>query len=360
MPVRPFRKSTIKDVAARAGVSTTTVSNFVSGRENVCSAETARRIRAAVSALHYTPNSLSRSLHQRATRTIGVCMASSFDIPEDRPNEFFEGLWRGISKEADAQDYLLLHYPESIRSNAPRDGSVDVMLDGRVDGLIFNADYQHRRIEAILAAGMPVVILNRFLDLPAGSGAVHASESDTVDLALSHLWALGHRRIAHLAGPVNPSQPDAIAVQRRDGYIRWLTARGAYDPALLASGGSWYDNSPQAAQAVAAWRDLPDPATAAFCANDNLAVGVIAAAPAARWRVPEDLSVVGVDDISVAQYVNPPLTTVKVPLKEVGREALRALLRRMRGAPMEACRVAVPVTELVVRRSTAPPRVRDS
>lgn len=131
---------------------------------------------------------------------------------------------------------------------------------------IFNAGYQDRRIKAIVAAGMPVVIPNRFLDLPAGCGAVHADENDTVDRALSHLWDLGHRRIAHLSGPVGPSRLDAVAVQRCDGYARWLSARDVFDPALLASGFSWNGSAPKAAQAGTAWRSLPDAPTAVFCA----------------------------------------------------------------------------------------------
>ncbi len=346
--MRRYRKPTIKDVAARAGVSTTTVSVFANGREDVCSPETAERIRAAIAALRYTPNSLSRGLRVPATRTLGVCIGASGGLRRDPRNSFLERTWRGISDAADAENYSLLHYPTSVR-NAE---SCHAFLDGRVDGLLFSAPHDDTRPAALANAGMPIVVLTRFLDLPASCGAVYADENDTVRRALSHLWELGHRRIAHLAGPVGSSD---IALCRRDSYVAWLKARSAYDPALLAPGQSWSNKN--AAQAVAPWRRLPQPPTAVFCANDQLAVGVIAAAGALGWRVPGGLSVVGVDNQATAGESDPPLTSVDIPAEEIGWRAVGALLHLIGGAPVEECRVALPVTQLAVRSSTAPPPV---
>src|SRR5258708_27256363 len=103
--MRPFRKATIKEVAARSGVSTTTVSNFVSGHENVCSPETAERIREAVAALHYAPSSLTRGLRQRATTTLGVCLPNPLDSDVFFGFFFLERLWRGIMQQADEENY---------------------------------------------------------------------------------------------------------------------------------------------------------------------------------------------------------------------------------------------------------------
>jgi Transcriptional regulators len=350
---RPFRKTSIKDVARRAGVSTTTVSYFVSGRENVCGPETAQRIRDAVEELHYTPSSLTRGLRREATRTIGVCMYSPFD-PEVRfGSVFLERLWRGIVRESDAADYSLLHYPYSVRESE----SSQAFLDGRVDGLLLQYG---ERASVVAQAGMPTVLLARALDLPDGCGAVYADETGTARVALDHLHGLGHRRIAHLAGPVeayrgnsgllNPA--DDVAKLRLEAYTSWMQAAGLYDPALIGYAGSWFERD-RVAEVLGAWRALPEPPTAVLCANDTLGVAVTEAALQMGWRVPDSLSVVGVDDSAEAREAPVPLTSVAVPVDAIGSEAVSALVRMMNGAPVDACRVAVPVTDIVVRGSTA-------
>jgi DNA-binding LacI/PurR family transcriptional regulator len=357
--MRQFRKATIKEVAARAGVSTTTVSNFVSGHKNVCSSETAERIRQAISALHYVPSSLTRGLRQGASTTIGVCLPNPLDSDVSFGFFFLERLWRGIMAQADVENYSLLHYPRSVRY----DTSISAFLDGRVDGILLHA-HDNARAVHLTAAGMPTVLVTLSLDIPDGCGAAWADEAQTVDLALQHLWSLGHRRIAHIAGPVGAravgpaGATDArnaggadIAIQRLDGYSAWMRERHAYDPALIAYAQGWA--APQADPFLQTWRSLKQPPTAVFCANDAQALDVIAAAQRLGWRVPEALSVVGVDNSHEARDCDPSLTSVEVPMDAVGREAMRALLRLIRGAPIEQCRVALPVTDLIVRRSTA-------
>src|SRR6185369_10598258 len=115
--MRQFRKATIKDVAARSGVSTTTVSNFVSGNTGVCSPETAERIRQAISALHYVPSSLTRGLRHRPPATIGVCLPNPLDSDVYFGFFFLERLWRGIMQQADKENYSLLHYPQTVRDD---------------------------------------------------------------------------------------------------------------------------------------------------------------------------------------------------------------------------------------------------
>jgi DNA-binding LacI/PurR family transcriptional regulator len=363
--VRRFRKATIKDVAARSGVSTTTVSNFVSGNESVCSPETAVRIREAVAALHYAPSSLTRGLRRSATTTIGVCMSNPLDPDVSFGLSFLERLWRGIMEQADLEDYSLLHYPRSVRDSA----SCAALLDGRVDGILLHGNPDSRDSQ-LAAAGMPTVLLTRSLEIPDGCGAVWADEAQTVDLALQHLWSLGHRRIAHVAGPVGADIATApgslqsdnageqtrradIAVGRLESYCAWMRRRCCFDPTLIAYAHSW--SAAQSAPFLHAWRTLEQPPTAIFCANDALALELMAAAQRMRWRIPRQLSVVGVDNSREAHISDPPLTSVAVPVDAVGREGIRALLRLISGAPIEQCRTAVPVTELSLRGSTAPP-----
>jgi len=358
MTTRTFRKSSIKDVARRAGVSTTTVSYFVSGREDVCASETAERIRTAIAELNYTPNSLTRGLRLRATHTIGVCLSHPIDPEVKFGVQFLERLWRGIVLETDVTNYSILHYPQPVRVGT----SIDAFLDGRVDGMLFHGSFldQRQRQERVVLAGMPVVLLTRSLGLPEGCGAAYADEEQVIRLALDHLHSLGHRRIAHLAGPVGPrpgtdivSIRADIALQRLNAYTRQLEALGTFDPDLVGYADEWSDEDGKVAATVAAWYALPEPPTAIVCANDSLAVAALDAATALGWSVPEALSVVGIDDSVEARDAAVPLTSVAIPVEEIGREGIRCLLRLIGGEPVEACRVALPVTQLVVRASTA-------
>jgi DNA-binding LacI/PurR family transcriptional regulator len=356
---KAFRKASIKDVARRAGVSTTTVSYFVNGRENVCAPETAQRIRTAIADLQYTPNSFMSGLRRGKTRTIGVCLYSPVDPELRYGNLFYERLWRGIVCATDTIDYSLLHYPLSVRDGE----NSDRFLDGRVDGLLFHR-LDSVRAEKVTRAGMPAVMLTRSRNLPDACGTVYADEAQTVHLALNHLFGLGHRRIAHLAGPARPTlsddtgltEADDVALARLEAYSHQMSETGCYDAALIGYADSWRDTDNRVAGIVASWKSMPDPPTAILCANDALAVAVIAAAHNLGMDVPGHLSVVGVDDSAEARESAIPLTTVAVPVEEIGREAVRSLLRLLSGEPVEACRNALPVTDIVVRGSTAPCR----
>jgi len=356
VPRRSYSKPTINDVAAQARVSVTTVSHFVSGRSGACSPETARRIEAAISTLHYTPSSMRRGLSQKATQMLGVSVANPSDEGE-RP--FSDRIWRGINREADVQDYALLHYPSSVRDSS----DYRVFLDGRVDGLILSAGVGDPRIERLAEAGMPLVVLSHANTLPTGCGSVCADERQTVALALSHLWELGHRRIAHLAGPCDldttlepPSPmrfPADAALQRRQAFRDWMAAQGVADP-LVSSSHSWWKPG-GTLETLAAWRALPEPPTSLFCANDAIALSAMEAARALDWPVPGALSVVGVDNSLSGSRAEPPLTTIELDSAALGHETVRCLLRLMDGAPAEECHVMLPVSRLLVRASTAAP-----
>ncbi|HEX5324831.1 MAG TPA: LacI family DNA-binding transcriptional regulator [Capsulimonadaceae bacterium] len=349
-------------MAERAGVSTTTVSLFVSGRESVCSPETAERIRGAVSTLNYTPNSLTRGLRKGELTTIGVCLPNPLDYDLEFGSLYFEQLWRGIMLQADRENYSLLHYPYAVRESQAH----DAFLDGRVDGILLH-DHNNRRAAHLCKAGMPTVLLNRVLDLPDGCGAAYANEANTADLVLSYLWQMGHRRIAHVAGPVGerargaetpkvttalPSADD-VSVGRLEAYCDWMIKRNAFDPDLIAYAQAW--SAPQALLILQRWLALEKPPTAIFCANDAQAVDIITAAQSIGLHIPRDISITGVDDSQTARDHVPSITSVKVPVDEIGQQGVRALLRMFRGAPVDESRVAVPVTNIVVRDSTAPP-----
>jgi len=419
-------RATLKDVAARAGVSLTTVSLFLNGNESVCSRDTAERIREAISELNYTkgrsghlssrpavgvnlpagegmmsgygyatatlaPPSTGIGLRplpveaERAaarlrarSRTLGMGISPAFDLldPNDAgPSHLADLVWHGASRMAEWDDYRLLSYPASVRNAS----DPSPFLDGSVAGLILTGGYEDPRPARLAEAGLAVVLLGRFLDIPDGCGAVYALERDTVDLAMNHLQELGHHIIAHYAGPVKPAAssltadgaaagmprpsiqytPSDIAIQRRERYLGWMrmnaTEAGGDDLSeLVFADDSWRGD--RAAEALSYWMSLPEEKrpTAVFCASDALALRLMEAAFQAGVSIPDELSIVGVDDSPAAATATVPLTSVAIPGEQIGREAIRLLLRMIEGIPPISCRLAVPVTRISLRATAAP------
>jgi len=257
MDAPTLRKPGIKDVALRAGVSTTTISCFLNGNTSVCAPETAKRIRAAVDELQYVPRALSYGLTRGSTRIIGVCLHSPLDHELRFGRQFFERIWRGIIQETDATNHSLLHYPLHVRTGS----STEVFMDGRVDGVLFHGDHELARAAEVARAGVPVLLLTKSRGLPSGCGAVYANEQQTVTLAMEHLYSLGHRRIAYLAGPVDgypqmdiPERTSDPATLRLTAYIGTQKMAGVFDPALVGYANSWQDDQGKVTPIVTRWR----------------------------------------------------------------------------------------------------------
>jgi len=339
-----YRKATIKDVAEQAKVSKTTVSHYVSGRRGACSSETAERIQEVIDRLHYTPSVLTHGLRDGRTDTLGV---SGFNLAKLQ-DDYLQRVWQGLLEGVGSENYALLFYPESVRNGL----DYRPFLDGRVDGIVVHTRGDNPVPQQVGAAGMPIVLISRALNLPPGCGGVAVNEVDTANLALSYLWDLGHRRIAHIAGPFE-SEPGLL---RHRNYVEWMTGRNCYDPALVFNEEAWAPKFSE--ETLRSWLSLPDPPTAAFCANDDFGIGILRAAKNLGVRVPEDFSVVGADNFAPSADSDPPLTTVDIPLEDVGRESVHALFRLMCGAPISECRLVVPVTSLIIRHSAGPnPRI---
>lgn len=355
-------KATIKQVAELAGVSITTVSHLLSGKTESCSAETANRIHEAVSRLNYLPSVFGKGLRTQRSGVIGVNAEDPFTLPFgagspiDQRGNFMERLWRGLTDEADSAGYPILWYPTAMRTRP----TPEPFLNGSADAVIFMARHQDRRPELIEQQGVPVVLLTRCIDIPPSLGAVFTDESQVVELAMSHLWALGHRRIAHLAGPIHPSDKEDssyfaqsdVAMKRMTCYVDWMQKWGSFDPSLVALAGGWVPYRAQ--QAVTAWYAMPNRPTAVFCVNDAAAKAVLEAANLIGWAVPDQLSVVGVDNVVGAAGTDPPLTTIDVGSEALGRAAIRAVVERLRSRSNAPKQVAMQISTLVVRASTAP------
>ena len=333
---------TIKDVAKRAGVSVATVSR-VMNKSGPVSPEAAERIHEAAEALHYVPHGGARSLITARTSTIGVLLPDVYGA-------FFSEMIRGIDVTARQSGYHLL-LSGSHDQHAGMQAAMRAMR-GRTDGIIaMSPHFDSATLVEHLPASLPVVLLSCVAhDDPYPVLAI--DNAGGAEAMVAHLLALGHRRIAMVQGP----EGHFDTAERLLGYRRALASAGiAPDPAYEMPGDFTEATGQQAVQRLLA---LPVPPTAIFCANDAMAIGAVFAVHDAGLRVPDDVTVVGFDDIPMAQYLSPPLTSVHVPVFEMGARAAARLVAALRGDPIPEPWHERLATRLVVRASSAPPAAR--
>jgi LacI family transcriptional regulator len=333
--VRPSH-STIADVAERAGVSIATVSRVLNRTAPVAE-ETLARVRAAIAELNYRPSAAARGLASRRTRLVGF-VASEISAP------FFTPILRGI--EAGAREAglgLLIHCTQDEPSPAP--GFHRPTGPHNTDGLlVFAGSLEDSELAYLYEIGFPVVLLHQTPPDSFNIPYITFENKSGARKLVDHLIQVhGYRRIAFLRGPEN--QEDST--WRELGYREALEAHDIpYDQALVDWGRfDWrYAQAP-----VERWLQQGLQIDAIFAGDDDAATGVIMALQRAGKRVPEDIAVVGFDDVHLAHYLMPPLTTVRAPVEQAGREAVRQLVRLVDTG--QADELVLLPTELVVRRS---------
>jgi LacI family transcriptional regulator len=338
------RRATSADVAARAGVSRTTVSFVLNARTDVgISPGTWRRIEEAARDLGYHPHGAARALAGGASLTIGLVLRQSAEqVAADAL--LAETLW-GVASAARTSGYRVLVEPLS-----PAGGRYsELLLSQRVDGLIVSGPrVDDEELVALVADGFPIILQGSLPNVPAPS--VDIDNRASARVAVEHLVALGHRRIGCITnGPLAYT----AAADRLAGYRDALEAAGiGYDPEIVAEGAF---DAASGHSSMTSLLDRADPVTAVFVASDIVAFGALRAIREAGRRVPADISVVGFDDIPLARHFDPPLTTIRLPANELGAAAGRALVDRLAGRPTSD-RTLLP-TELIVRDSTAVPPI---
>ena len=331
-------KVTLNDVARLAGVDRSVVSRVVNNDPNLnIRSETRDRVQSTIDKLGYRPNAAARSL-----RTAKAYMYALF-IP-DFTNPVYAEIITGAERAAVELGYGLM----TASSEAVRRGQqhyLDLIAQGRVDGLLFAGEEPGHELERLRATRVPWLLVNR--RITASDRYVILDDEKAAALAVGHLLTLGHRRIAHLAGP-----PEAdTARRRRTGYTEALAAAGlSSNPGDIVHA----DYTPTGgAEAMHRLLSHPNPPTAVFVANLASAVGALHTAHELGISIPHDLSVVAVHDSALAGHLVPALTTVRMPLERVGGRALELLARH---GPDEAItEIVTEPVELVVRQSTAPP-----
>ncbi|HUQ22986.1 MAG TPA: LacI family DNA-binding transcriptional regulator [Gaiellaceae bacterium] len=337
------KRATIRGVASAAGVSIATVSRVLNGRPDVAP-NTREAVLRAVREQGFSTNRNARALSGGRTGLVGVTLP----LVEQA---YFGVILSGASEALYEQDMRVVLCP-TLHQHDREVTLLDRLMRGTTDGAVLMLPEESSAELKALQRDFPFVVVDPRVALEEGIPVVSAAHAAGARAATEHLLSLGHRRIAAITGP-----PDWIAcTERINGYHGALAAAGVMpDPALVAV--SDFRNGPVTATAATKLLDLPDPPTAIFAFNDNVAIGVMRAARDRGLRVPEDLSVVGFDDSEQAEIVFPTLTTVRQPLAEMGRMAVSLLLRLLENQRVDALRIQL-ATKLVVRDSTAPALVR--
>jgi LacI family transcriptional regulator, galactose operon repressor len=331
---------TIRQIADLAGVSIATVSRVLNGRNDV-SAETRDMVTRVIRENGYTANRSARGLSAGRTGLVGVLVPLIYPA-------YFSSILAGAAEALSEQDLRVVLSPTGHEHD--REVSLlDRLMHGLTDGaLIVMPEESSIELERLVDAGYRFVVVDPIMPLAERIPSVSAAHMSGADQAMRHLLDLGHRRIAQITGP----RGWLATEDRRRGYRAALASAGILsDPALEQEAIPEIVPGREAAERLL---DLPEPPTAIFAFNDNIAIGAIQAARARRLRVPEDLSVVGFDDVEPATIVSPALTTVRQPLEEMGRTAVSLLNRLLERQRFETLHIEL-ATRLVVRESTAAP-----
>lgn len=329
---------TMRDVAEKAGVSITTVSHVIN-ETRVVSEEARSEVMSAIAELGYQPNVLARGLRRGETTTIGM-------IVPDSANPFFAEVARGVEDASFDSGFNV------ILCNT--DGNLEkelkytrLLIEKRVDGILFvAAGSSTEHIQRVQAQDVPLVIVDR--EIPDVSvDVVQTDHEQGGYLAARHLIDLGHRQIGCIRGPSVLTPSGA----RVTGYRQALADMNCpVDESLIIRGDFQFESGFQAARQLLTRQDAP---SAIFACNDLMAIGAISAAVELGLRVPEDVSIIGFDNVSLARYTNPPLTSIHQPSHDLGIIATNLLLARINNPAGPVQRELI-ATELVERGSTAP------
>jgi LacI family repressor for deo operon, udp, cdd, tsx, nupC, and nupG len=337
------KTSTLQDVARVAKVSTATVSRTLSNPD-VVSESTRWRVSDAVKVTGYRINRAARTLRTQRAHSVLVLLP-------DLSNPFFSTILEGISRDLSKKGYsMLIASTKQVHDSGER--LIDYLDDARADGMIvLDGGLSSEVVEALENAPQSERILFacEWID-GANFPSVRCQNRQGTRLAVNHLFELGHRKIAHVTGP----EGNVLMQTRKEAFIEESNTLGLeIAPEWLIAGDFSLEAGCEAAQAWIALKDRP---TAVFCASDQLAMGFIAELSRYGLKVPDDVSVMGFDDIDLAEQFIPPLTTIQQDRLMIGETAAKMLMARILSPTEEhPCHAAVLPVSLVVRISTAPP-----
>ena len=336
--------ATLRDVAANCGLSVTTVSRVLSDSDYPVARETRERVLAVAHRMHYIPNAIGQSLKKRNSRVIGVVLPNL-------TNSYYSQLLQAIEDEAMKTDWHII-LCSAHRKPELEERSVDLLLRERVSGIILaSIDESTARLEKIIRTGIPLVTLEQKMPVPCSH--IGFDYAEAARIAVRHLARLGSSRIAYVGAPLD-------RFSRRE-MLRGFQLGIAECGLVLPEEYIWYGIDEQDTAAVYELENgqacarsltkLPHPPSAYFCVNDMTAIGLIRGLQTEGARIPEDVSVIGIDDISFGRINIPSLSTINQHTAQMGSLAFRQLIDQV--AHPEACSCTVTLQpELIIREST--------
>lgn len=327
-------RATISDVARVSGVSTTTVSHVLTGKRPVA-ASTRERVEAAVQQLRYRPSRLARSLRVGSSQMIGV-------VVPDITNPYYGQLTRGLVDSLGAE-YGTWVCNTDGSTKRERSYVADMVARGADALVMTSVDVEGDAVAAAVAAGVPAVSLGESVDHPLVD-RVLAADEEASQSAVEHLVARGARRVGIIEGP------RSFGHSREEGYLTALAAAGLKAPQQLRVHGDWTRVGGR--EAMLRLMRLPQRPDAVFCANDLTAIGALDAVRSLGLRVPDDVRIVGFDDIEAASLVSPALTTIANPAYETGWSAAKLVLDRLLGRHTGSRRTVTLPCRLIVRETS--------
>lgn len=323
------------DVAKLAGVSPSTVSRVLAGGDAV-TADKKQKVLMAIEKLNYRPNKLARNLRKLETKTVVV-------VVPDISNPFFSEIIRGMEQVAQEKGYHVLLGNTQLNKQMEIE-YIELVRDKLADGIILLVaqNPQEQIIEA--SSGLPIVVACAYLDgndIPTVNIDHFSSAIDMVN----HLVSLGHRRIAYISGPLKNNRLSSF---RFEGYCQGLFQNQIeIEKQFIVEGNFTIECGYEKCRELL---ELPTRPTAIFAANDEMAIGAIKAIKELGLKVPEDIAVVGFDDIKLSAYIEPPLTTISQPKQQIGAEAMKVLLQCVDNEALSNYEIILD-SKLIVRRS---------
>jgi len=333
--------STMKDVAKFAGVSTATVSHVINGTRYV-SDEVHARVLDAMEQCRYKPNALARGLRTKKTRTLAL-------IIPDITNPFFTEFTRGFQDTADQKSFAVF-VCNTDRQLSREKRFLEMMWQQQVDGVALNpSKVKVEDLSHLLLADIPIVLIGTQIDHPDLDVVMVDAVQGSIDV-VQYLYEIGHRRI----GIVGGSRSTSSGLLRYQGYCQGLKKYGLpIDTQLITEREFTYDGGQKCMQELLS---LPEPPTAVFATSDVMALGAMMAIEEAGLRIPDDISLVGFDDILEASRVRPKLSTVAQPIYQMGALSAEILLGRSEEEEQSPRKRVVLQHKIIVRESTCPPR----
>ncbi|MFN7252655.1 MAG: LacI family DNA-binding transcriptional regulator [Anaerobacillus sp.] len=331
--------ATIYDIAKKTGFSITTVSRALNNYPDV-SAKTKKLILDAVEEMDYYPNSIARSLTTKKSWTLGVIFIEDLGVGIKHP--FFSAVIQSFKQRVESFGYDIIFLSQNVGSE--KKSYLDHALHRGVDGIIVVcSNYDNPEVQNLMESNIPSVVI----DLHSNKSSVVYSDSFSgSEIAINHLYSLGHRKIAHISGHTKTF----AGTERLRGFVEAVDKLNLNIPSsYIVEGGFFsYEDGYDAMKVLLELKDRP---TAVFVAGDLMALGAISAIKEVGLNVPDDISIVGFDDIEIAKYTTPKLTTVRQDTDLIGENAAKVLLNQINDNNKVYSAVTVPV-ELINREST--------